>query len=736
MDSLIHNRAGGSSALRVGRKPAAGMPPESRVPMPAQRLDSFDPASRRAFVDPARSRSRVWPRAVVLGGAAAITAVAVFEMARSFALGGLTPVEALIVLLFALNIGWIALTFVNAAAGAIIIATRRGETRSSVPLKGRTAVLMPTYNENPERVFSALEAMASGVRALGENHSFDWFVLSDTTKPEIALAEEVALVEMRVRLGNHIALYYRRRHRNVARKAGNIGDFCKRWSGAYDYLLVLDADSLLEPDAIIELARRMEADPDAGLIQTVPRLIHGRTAFARLQQFAGRVYGPVIATGLAWWTGSEGNYWGHNAILRRQAFTESAGLPDLPGRPPFGGHILSHDFVEAALIRRAGWTVRIASDIAGSYEECPPSIVDFAARDRRWCQGNLQHARVVGARGLNWVSRFHLVSGIFSYAASPLWLLLILAGLALAVQATFTPPDYFADPYQLFPTWPRIDSALQIELLVLTLVLLLGPKLFGLIIALANRDERRKVGGGIRLFFSFLFEFFVSALLAPIMMLIQSAVIAAILGGGDSGWKPQRRDDGGLRLAEAFKAHRSHVAAGLILAIGAWSVSSQMLLWLAPAIISLIPAPLISALTASPEFGRKLRRLGLLITPEERVRPTIGRRTSTRRPLHRATISTQPDMRGVVGADWRRVHLALVDNADDEASCEVDAVEALAEAKISRARNLDEALTCLRPDEQAITLARPLLFSRLCGLPQGAAPKTSRVEIDRLPRAS
>ena len=318
------------------------------------------------------------------------------------------------------------------------------------------------------------------------------------------------------------------------------------------------------------------------------------------------------------------------------------------------------------------------------------------------------------------MSRFHLVSGIFSYVASPLWLLLILAGLALAVQAIFTPPEYFLDPYQLFPTWPRINSALQIELLVLTLVLLLGPKLFGLIIALSNREERRKVGGGARLFLSFLFELFVSALLAPIMMLIQSTVIAAILGGGDSGWKPQRRDDGGFHLAEAFKAHRCHVAAGLILAVGAWSVSSSMLFWLAPAIISLIPAPLISALTASPDFGRRLRRLGLLITPEERVRPKIGRRTSTRRPLHRATISTLPDMRCIAAEDWRqRVHLALVDNADDEASCEVDAVEALAEAKISRARSLDEALTRLRPDEQAITLARPLLFSRLCGLPQG-----------------
>jgi membrane glycosyltransferase len=466
----------------------------------------------------------------------------------------------------------------------------------------------------------------------------------------------------------------------------------------------------------------MEADPDAGLIQTVPRLIHGRTAFARLQQFAGRVYGPVIATGLAWWTGSEGNYWGHNAIIRRRAFTESAGLPDLPGRAPFGGHILSHDFIEAALIRRAGWTVRIASDIAGSYEECPPSIVDFAVRDRRWCQGNLQHARIIGARGLHWISRFHLVSGIFSYAASPLWLLLMVAGLALAVQANFTPPEYFEDPYQLFPTWPRIDSALQLELLALTLILLLGPKIFGLGIAMLNGDERRKIGGGVRLFMSFLVVLLVSALLAPIMMLIQSNVIIAIVSGGDSGWKPQRRDHGGFSLADAFSAHRWHVAAGLAVAAGAWMVLPSMLWWLAPAIISLIPAPFISWATASPAFGRKLRRLGLLIIPEERVRPTIGRHTSTRRPLHRATISSQPGMRSIVAEDWRqRVHLALVDHVEDERG-DVDPVEAVAEAKISRARDLDEALTHLRPDEQAIALARPILVSRLCGLALGAPP--------------
>jgi membrane glycosyltransferase len=299
------------------------------------------------------------------------------------------------------------------------------------------------------------------------------------------------------------------------------------------------------------------------------------------------------------------------------------------------------------------------------------------------------------------------------------------------------PPDYFEDPYQLFPTWPRIDSALQIELLALALILLVGPKIFGLLIALSNRDERRQVGGGVRLVLSSFVELLMSALLAPIMMLIQSTVIVAILSGGDAGWKPQRREDGGFRLKEAFKAHRWHVVAGLVLAVGAWLVSPSMFVWLGLAIISLVPAPFISALTASTEFGRSLRRAGLLITPEERVRPTIGRVTSTRRSLHRVSMSSPPDMRSIVAEDWRqRVHLALVDSPEDEGSGEIDAVEAVAEAKINRARNLDEALTRLRPDEQAITLARPLLFSRLCGLPQGVPPPIKAGREVRPPRAA
>jgi membrane glycosyltransferase len=209
-------------------------------------------------------------------------------------------------------------------------------------------------------------------------------------------------------------------------------------------MLVLDADSLMTGECIVRLAIAMEADPDAGIIQTLPLIINRNTFFARLQQFAAKVYGPVIATGLSAWMGRDGNYWGHNAIIRTAAFAAHAGLPDLRGKPPLGGHILSHDFVEAALIRRAGWRVYMLPDLGGSYEESPPSLIDLAARDRRWCQGNLQHMRVITAKGLKLPSRQHFATGIMGYLASPFWLFQLIVGIALVLQTTYIRPEYFA----------------------------------------------------------------------------------------------------------------------------------------------------------------------------------------------------------------------------------------------------------------------------------------------------
>lgn len=708
-----------------------GMPPETPGEMPPQRLDRFDPATRRKLVD-SRARSSRLRRGAVMAGSLLLCGYAVSEMYQVLAIGDLTPIEAVVLVLFAVTFSWIAISFVASLAGfGELIARRlRGpRPRDDRPLARRTAMLMPTYNEDPSRIFAAIEAMAVQVHERGQGHAFDWFVLADTTDPDIAIEEEAAFVAARQRLADKARVFYRRRRNNTAKKAGNIADFCRRWGRGYDHLLVLDADSLMDADTIVELARRMEADPDAGLIQTIPMLVNGTTIVARIQQFAGRVYGPVVGTGLSWWVQKEGNFWGHNAIIRTEAFMSAAGLPDLPGSPPFGGHIMSHDFVEAALIRRAGWTVIIADDLSGSFEESPPSLVDLAIRDRRWCQGNLQHSKVIGARGLHWVSRMHLLTGIMSYLASPLWLLLILAGLALSLQAHFIRPEYFKDEFQLFPSWPRIDPERALALFGLTMGVLFGPKIMGLIAFMADGRLRRASGGYLGLTGSFLFEAVVSALIAPIMMLIQTGAISEILMRRDAGWKPQRRDDGGLPIRDLVHRHRWHVLSGIALALAAVADSLVLLAWLAPAVLGLVLAVPISALTGSSAVGRIVKRAGFLRTPEETEPPRIRRLMTMLRPVYRAAVDNRPDLVTMVTDPlWRRQHLALVDRLGERPRGKVDPVAALAAAKIAEAETVDEAVGFLDSKERATVIATPRLVEALSRLPRAARSGHRRTE--------
>jgi membrane glycosyltransferase len=664
--------------------------------------------------------SAVWRRVAVLGGSALLVGYAVNEMSGVLDVAGLTLVERLILVLFTVTFAWIAVSFVSSLFGfaKVVVRLWRGPHRLSKPLSTRTAVLMPTYNESPERIFSAIEAMARGVEARGEGGSFDWFILSDTTDPDVAIAEEAALHETRRRIGRTANVYYRRRRYNVAKKAGNVADFCRRWASAYDHMLVLDADSLIDAETIVELGRRMEADPDSGLIQTIPTLVGGVTIVARLQQFAGRVYGPVVGTGLAWWTQAEGNFWGHNAIIRTRAFIEAAGLPDLPGKAPFGGHILSHDFVEAALLRRAGWTVRIADDLWGSFEESPPSLVDLAVRDRRWCQGNLQHTKVLWSKGFHWVSRIHLLTGILSYLASPLWLLLILAGLALALQAHFIRPEYFTDQFQLFPTWPVIDAERALWLFGVTMGVLFGPKLLGLLTFAAHGASRRASGGVFGLIASFIFEVIVSALIAPIMMLMQTGAVMEILLGRDTGWRPQRRDDGGLPLRDLLSRHKWHVLSGILLALAAATDSVDLLLWLAPAILGLLLAVPLSAWTGSVPAGRMVRRLGLLAIPEETSPPEIHLSAQELRSVYEDAVAKAPTLAEVIAApELRARHLALADGPPQRPRGSVDQNEAVAAAKIAEAASVEEAISYLTQKERSTLLAAPALVHALARLP-------------------
>ncbi|MBV1706655.1 MAG: glucans biosynthesis glucosyltransferase MdoH [Hyphomicrobiales bacterium] len=678
----------------------AAMPPAAPLAMPTQRFDQVPPLRHR----PAPAATPVFARIFVFGMAVALTAFGTWQMYEVVALSQVTTLEWLLVILFAVNFSWIALAFSNAWLGfAASLAASWLRPPPVDALDVKTALLMPVYNEEPSRIIAALQAMLESLIATGEARHFDCFILSDSTDPDIFIAEERALLHLRARLGPHARVYYRHRALNRARKAGNIADFVEGWGAAYPHMIVLDADSLMEGQTLVAMARAMAADPDAGIIQTLPLIINRNTMFARLQQFAARVYGPLIATGLATWSGRDGNYWGHNAIIRTAAFAAYCGLPALPGKAPFGGHVLSHDFVEAALIRRAGYSVTMLPHLGGSYEESPPSLIDIALRDRRWAQGNLQHMRIVGARGLAWPTRQHFITGIMAYLASPLWLAQLLIGVMLALQAHFIRPEYFAPGFPLYPTWPRFDPVRALHLFEMTMAVLLTPKFLGLVLGTFDKTVRRGAGGMVGLWASGLFEILLSALLSPIMMLIQTGSVMQILRGRDSGWNPQRRGDGTLALRDIIGRHRGHVALGLLTLGAGWLISPALVAWMSPTILGLLLAIPLSWASGQASIGLGLRRIGLLQTPEERSPPTVVQRANDLTPA----AAPHPDeaLRVIHGdAAFARQHEMLLPQARPRQRGDISADRALAIAKLTEAATIDEACAWLNRREITLIL--------------------------------
>ncbi len=589
--------------------------------MPVQNLHAAPARTPRPASTPPRMGLR---RLLVIGSAAAMTMEAAREMHLVLGANGPTLLEAAILTIFVTLFAWIALALVSSLCGFVSLLAGGAEralpdAAADLP---RTALLMPAYNEQPARIMATLAVMHADLVRLGVEQRFDFFILSDTTDPDAWVAEEAAYLALRQQAGA-ARIFYRRRPKNTERKAGNIGDWVRRWGGAYPQFMILDADSIMTGECVVRLAAALAGAPDVGLIQSLPVIVGGQTLFARMQQFAGRVYGPMIAHGIAWWHGPDGNYWGHNAMIRTQAFAEAAGLPVLPGRKPFGGPVMSHDFVEAALIRRAGWAVYMLPGLSGSFEESPPSLTELSVRDRRWCQGNLQHIAVLPARGLHWVSRMHLLMGIGSYITAPLWLLFIVLGIMISLQARLTLPDYFPAGPSLFPRWPAVDPVRSMWVFAATMAVLLGPKLLAWFALMLRPQDRRGCGGVVRSFLSVLVETVLAGLLAPVSMLSQSAAVVTILAGRDGGWQPQQREDGRMPFRDTLRHYLPHTLTGLGLALVSWLVSVPLLLWMSPVVLGLALAAPLAACTARRGAGQALRRLGLLQTPEEAHPPLV-----------------------------------------------------------------------------------------------------------------
>jgi membrane glycosyltransferase len=371
-----------------------------------------------------------------------------------------------------------------------------------------------------------------------------------------------------------------------------------------------------------DLARTMQTTPRAGIIQTVPTPVGQQTMFGRFVQFAARLYSPMLATGLSFWQLGEANYWGHNAIIRIAPFMRYCGLPVLPGKPPLGGEILSHDFVEAALMRRGGWHVYLLPDLEGSYEGVPPNMLDFVKRDRRWAQGNLQHLKLLAVRGLHPLNRLHFLLGALAYASSLIWLLLLALSTVDALARALWPHDFFGQGYQLFPDWPIAKSNEIVSLLVVTVVILLLPKVFGVLLCLMNRARRSSFGGAGRLLVSAFTEVIFSTLIAPLMMLFHAYFVMMILGGQTVSWNPQTRGDRSIEVREAARYVFVPTLIGVAWGVGTFLFAPQFFWWLTPVLTGLGLALLLVTWSSRVSTGRMLRRLGLFLTPEE-VNPPI-----------------------------------------------------------------------------------------------------------------
>jgi membrane glycosyltransferase len=561
---------------------------------------------------PATSPADIARRRFILFGATlAMTALASWEPVRLYAKDGFLPLEVIGLSLFEVLILAISCWFCSAVIGLTVL-LRRGDRdelgfgavapRPTV----RTALLMPLYNEDAQASFGRLAQIERSLARLGATQAFDIFVLSDSTDEKVATSEWAAF--QLFRLQSNCRVYYRRRRENTERKVGNLSDWVRRFGAAYSHMIVLDADSTMTGETILHLVDGMERHPGIGLIQTTPAIVEGKTLFARASQFGVKLYGRVASAGLAWWSGSEASYWGHNAIVRVRAFADCCGLPSLPGRKPFGGHIMSHDVVEAALLRRGGWGVHVTPTLTGSYEETPPSLLEFMKRERRWCQGNLQHIALLRAPGIHWMSRFQLVVGLMAYLASPLWLVSLATGLFIQVG---NKPDWGSFWYFLHPEFnPMLWASL------LTTAMLLGPKMMGVALTLSRPHERRAYGGGKTLLKGVAAEMALSALMAPVYMIGNTRAVFEILLGKDAGWATQNRDADGLSLQDAKSNFRNEFFAGLFFMVPLL-MRPDLLLWIWPIFVPMLLAARIATWTSSREAGDKARAKGLLLTPEE-----------------------------------------------------------------------------------------------------------------------
>lgn len=547
--------------------------------------------------------------------AAVLTLWGIFLAGEAHVLGagGWTLLDAVLFVLFAIATPWAVLGFCNAAIGLWLLHGARAPLDAVAPflaagrntgsLSVQTAVLMTLRNEEPERAIARLKTVKASLDATGHGAQFSYFLLSDTTLADIAVREERAVAAWKAQDGPDASrITYRRRTDNTGFKAGNVRDFCERWGGDFELMLPLDADSLMTGEAVVMLVRIMEAHPKLGILQSLVVGMPSVSPFARVFQFGMRFGMRSYTMGQAWWVGDCGPFWGHNAVVRIAPFLQACELPVIAGGPPFGGHVLSHDQVEATLMRRAGYEVRVMPVEGGSYEENPPDVLEFIRRDVRWCQGNMQYVKLLDLPGLKTISRFQLVWAILMFVGTPAFTAMIALLPFVAWQAVAVPD---------FP------SGAAKALYVSFLIVYLAPKIAGLLDAMLTKGEIARFGGPARFFLSAGIELVFSFLQGAISTIRTSIFMIGLAFGKSILWGGQRRDAGGLSWREAARALWPQLAFGIVVLGALRFISPTVLWWSLPLTAGYLLAIPFAVLTASPRLGRFMKRYGIAGIPED-----------------------------------------------------------------------------------------------------------------------
>lgn len=539
---------------------------------------------------------------------------------------GSTWIEVAIVFFFGALFGWISIGFWTALLGFFTLLSPRdrfaitrlepGDAEPFMPA-GRTAIVMPICEEPVERVFAGLQAIYASLQRANAVAHFDFFILSDSYNPTTCLHEEEAWAEWCRAVNGFGRIHYRRRRIRLERKSGNVADFCRRWGAGYRFMIMLDADSVMTGDTLVRMVRMMERHPNVGMIQTAPTAVNRRSLFARVQQFSSRVYGPMFAAGLHFWQLGDGQYWGHNTIIRIKPFMDHCGLPRLPGKPPLGGEIMSHDFVEAALMGRAGWSLWLAYDLGGSYEEVPSTLLDEMNRHRRWCQGNLQHLRLLFTEGLFGAHRALFLNGALSYVSALLWFSFLTLSTVAAIINAVQEPDYFPHGASLFPEWPVWRPDWALALLAVTGMILFLPKALSILMIVVRERMARAYGGVFRLLLSVICEILISTLLAPISMVFHSRFVVMNLMGKTVQWRSQGREDNETSWREAIRHHGFDSVFASAWGLALFWLNPGYFWWITPIIGALILSVPVSVLASRVSLGDRARAWKLFLIPEE-----------------------------------------------------------------------------------------------------------------------